>query len=90
MDDLLLQYLHELRDGQRDILAAVVEQGKDITQLKTQTEPLFDNGQPGLLTAMKKDIRELQGLKKYALGFIAGFVALEGTFHYLLHKLGLK
>lgn len=48
------------------------------------------NGQPGRIDKVEADVDALKTAKNYAIGFGAGFAFLEGAYHYLMHRAGLK
>jgi len=72
------------------ILNKVTTIAEDMATVKTQMGTLVGNGQPGRIDKLEDNVDKLKTAKNYALGFGAGFIFLEGAFHYVMHKVGLK
>ena len=72
------------------ILTKVTAVGEDVATLKNQVTSLVGNGQPGRIDKVEADVDSLKNAKNYAMGFGAGLIFLEGAFHYVLHKMGMK
>jgi hypothetical protein len=77
-----------------EILAAILTKvstvAEDMASVKAQVESLVGNGQPGRIDKVEADVDSLKAAKNYLWGFGAGLVFLEGAFHYVLHKMGMK
>jgi hypothetical protein len=73
------------------ILKEVTAQGQTLASVKTSVDTLVGAaGQPGRITKIEDDVDSLKESRSYLYGFGAGLVVIEGAFHFVMHKLGLK
>jgi hypothetical protein len=68
--------LDEVRDMRREVTEGFKEQVQRLTHIETQLEPLFDNGQPGVITLLKQDVQSLKDSHNRQLGWLAGINVL--------------
>lgn len=78
--------LYELRGMRREVGETLDKYGNRLTAIETKIEPLFPNGQQGVLAEMRDDIDSLNSFKYY---FVGGVAALEAAGHWFGKKLGL-
>lgn len=77
-----------------ELLAAIhselLEQKGTLSSLSADMKTLVGNGKSGRIDKIEDDVDGLKAAKNYVFGFGAGLIFLEGAFHYVLHKVGLK
>jgi hypothetical protein len=84
VESLILDELRSLQKNVKDIserLAAlearlVPDADARLAEIETKLKPLFDNGQPGLLTTIVNRITELEHWRIYTIGSAAGVAGL--------------
>lgn len=74
MDNATL-ILEEVRGLRADLQDHIRTTENRLTTLETQIKPLFDNGQPGILSRYQKDISDLKGWKWRLIGIATGVSA---------------
>jgi hypothetical protein len=94
MDDsnvqLLLAAIADVKKDVGDLRATSVAHLGVITEVQTKIAPLFDNGQPGVLTKLDNRVDDLEKSKWYAAGALAVLaVLLEPAWHFVAKKFGL-
>jgi hypothetical protein len=73
-----------------EVMRILNDQSQAIGRIEGHLQTLVGNGQPGKIARLEDRINSLEGAKNYAVGFGAGLVFLEGAFHYIMHKLGIR
>ena len=91
MTNDISERLDRIVEVQEKILERLLAYGERVTHTEAKLEPLFDNGQPGELTKLRTDIRDLQQRRWKAEGFlIAAAVLFEAAYHYVLNRIGAR
>lgn len=68
----------------------LAEVQRSLGRIEGHLQFLVGNGQPGLIQKMRDDIEGLKTARNYIIGFGAGLTFVEGAYHYLLNKIGLR
>jgi len=94
MDDNSVNLLHaaiaDVKKDVGDLRATSVAHLGILTKVQTQVEPLFDNGQPGILSKLDTRVDDLEKSKWYAAGALGVLAAVfEPIAHYVMKKLGI-
>lgn len=84
---ILLATIIRNQTEQGKILA---DQNKTLGELSAGMRSLIGNGSPGRIDKNEDDIDALKASKNYLWGFGAGILVVEGAFHFVMHKMGLK
>ena len=81
--EVILDEVRSLRESSDAFQAEALQR---ITAIETKITPLFDNGQPGLLTKLGNRITRLEHWRAYLLGISA---AVSTAVAYVVKVLGL-
>lgn len=82
--------LDELRSFRKETNEQLRELSERTTRIETQVAPLFDNGQPGVLTKLEGRVAELEKTDWKGRGFIGGLMLVfELVGHLIALKFGL-
>lgn len=77
-----------------ELLAAIhselLEQKGTLSALSADMKTLVGGEGRGRIDKIEEEVDGLSAAKNYVYGFGAGLVFIEGIFHYVLHKAGLK